>query len=289
MKDSVRAWMLRHPRTKALAISAIEYGQRTRNAVIGAYELGKLIYEDWKFRPYVAKERRCGDLQFDFLISDKTAASWYDTNANQAIPEKLWCRDHLKAGQHAVDCGAHHGMMAVLFSKWVGPTGHVTCYEIVGKNRRIIRKNLDLNGCDNVTIRPFGVADRSGLVRVSRNAGNPNVSSAVVEMKVVSLDHDLGAKKVDFLKIDVEGHELSALKGARRIIHEDHPTICLEIHNFLFSDPLKITQGIFEIISPKTYRFWILPEILGAVAPLGPDALEVLAGYSNPHLFCVPV
>jgi FkbM family methyltransferase len=162
-------------------------------------------YERLTFRPYVAPDRRCGSDPFDFLIADPVAKAWYDTSPEQGLPEKLWCRDHIRPGFHAVDCGAHHGMMTVLFSKWVGGAGRVTCYEVITANRDVIRKNLALNKCSNVSIRPFGVGERNETILLDANLGNADVRRVQRTSKfaVVSLDSDLAGSTVDLLKLDV--------------------------------------------------------------------------------------
>src|SRR4029077_11228960 len=47
--------------------------------------------------------------------------------------------------------------------------------------------------------------------------------------KVTALD-DIAKSEVDIMKIDVEGHEVQVLKGARRLIEKWHPLIFLEAH-----------------------------------------------------------
>jgi FkbM family methyltransferase len=256
-------------------------------------------FEKLTFRRYVARDRHCGSDTFDFLIVDPVARAWYDSSADQGLPEKFWCRDHIKPGFHVVDCGAHHGMMSVLFSKWTGPAGRVTAYEIARGNREAMLKNLALNSCTNVTVRPFGVGDRSGSVSINALNGNAvahvlNDGNAAVHRlprlrsaKLVALDDDLDGRRVDFVKIDVEGSEVAALRGARRIISERCPILCLELHNFYFVDRRAALREIFSIASPRIYRFEILPDVLDPIRPL--TDLDEVERYENPHVFCTPL
>jgi len=247
--------------------------------------------------PYIARDRRCGELVFDFVIADSVAASWYDSVPDQWLPEREWCREHIRPGDFIVDCGAHHGMMAVLFGLWTGPTGRVISYEALPWNADVARENVKLNGLDNVEVRALGVSDRSQRLTATTNqknivvghAGVVSLEGATVEVELVRLDDDLGPN-VDFLKVDVEGSDLQALRGARRLLRS-RPTIDLELHNSLFEDRIKTLTEIFRMLGPHSYRYEILPEVLSPEwvrVDNGLPDLEWLAAYDNPHVGCVP-
>src|SRR5581483_7494883 len=123
-----------------------------------------------------------------------------------------------RPGSTVVDCGAHHGMMTVLFSKAVGPQGRVIAYEVLPENASVIRQNAVLNRCDNVTVRPVGIGAAPGSLTVTENASNTVVlgdaASGERIVEIVRLDDDLpAALNIDFIKVDVEGHDLEALQG----------------------------------------------------------------------------
>lgn len=234
------------------------------------------------FEPYIATERICGNDRFDFWITDEVAKSWYDTTPDQTLPEKLWCRDHIKPGMRVVDCGAHHGMMSVLFSKWTGLSGRVTAYEVMPSNRAVVAQNLELNSCTNVTVRPYGLGARPGLGMFAKNKGNAVRSVRTRAFEITSLDADI--EHVDFVKIDVEGSELEALRGSRRVISQCRPIICLELHCFLFKDRAAVLEEIAALL--EGYSFDVLDNILGQPHKL--SDLRDLAHLENPHLFCIP-
>lgn len=244
------------------------------------------------FEPYVAKERKFEEETFDFLIADVTAKSWYDGSPNQFMSERAWCKQHLRKGDNVVDCGAHHGLMSILFALWVGPQGSVTSYEALPSNAGVIEKNARLNQLSNITVRPVGVGDVPERVTVALNAGNVIVQDGLGEkqIEVVRLDDDLPQGKVfNLVKIDVEGSELRALRGARQLLKK-RPIVVLEIHNFLFSNREETIASIFKILSPT---FWTY-EVLGGILSLefhqfdGPIDVKWLAGFDNPHVFCIP-
>jgi FkbM family methyltransferase len=237
------------------------------------------------FVPYIGRDFFFGDHTFDFWITDPVAQLWYNS-PNQSMPERWWCFHHIKPGMTVVDCGAHHGMMSVLFSKWTAPKGCVVAYEVVPGNRAVIEQNVTLNGLSNVVVRPYGVAAHKGKLMLKEDSNAHPGGDA--EFDVTTIDDDLAGKRVHFLKMDVEGGELEALRGARQLLRQK-PIVDLEIHNFHFQDRVRTLREIFALLSPRDWSYELLPEIAGTPTPVdGPLDLDDLAKYDNPHVFCIP-
>lgn len=232
------------------------------------------------------------EYQFDFLISDPTAAEWY-ASEHQNLPEYEWCIDHIKPGDTVVDCGAHHGMTTMMFARATGQTGRVYAYEALPMNAGVIIRNAEINEMRNVIVRPLAVSDYNGSAYFHGNltngclAQNETASERVV---VVRLDDDLPESvKVDFIKIDVEGSDVGAVNGAMRVL-SSRPVIDLELHNFLFKDRRASLNAIFGALAPLRYRFAVLLDIWGKVEEKGSEIdLGWLAQFDNPHVFCVPI
>ncbi len=250
-----------------------------------------------KFAPYVAKDRIFGEYRFDFIIENETAQSWYDGSPNQWMPERGWCVSKLRPGMIVVDCGAHHGMLSTIFAHAVGGQGAVYAYEALPSNAEVIVRNAKMNHSENIRVRPVGVGEENASMAVDFNSSNTVVMSTdraldgdgIERIRIVRLDDDLPPNiKVDFIKIDVEGHDLSALRGMPRILAQ-RPMIDLELHNFIFNDKYLTLSEIVAILNPLRYQWELLGEIGGAPVPIG-TTLEVaeLARFENPHLFGVP-
>jgi FkbM family methyltransferase len=149
----------------------------------------------------------------------------------------------VKPGFTVVDVGAHIGYYSLLFSRLVGPTGHVIAFEPVPMNFEFLVENLKLNSCTNTEPVNRAVLDRHRRIRVDTPQNDPlpvGVSFAEpkdhgnVAVEAVSLDEfALGrTERVDFLKVDAEGAEDKVLDGAQAIIERDHPLIMMEVHHF---------------------------------------------------------
>lgn len=250
------------------------------------------------FDAYVAKDRVLGEMTFDFIIANEVAKSWYDNEPNQHMPERQMCLDRLRPGMTVVDGGAHHGMMSVIFSKAVGPSGKVIAYEALPSNAEIVQKNADLNSLENIAVRPVGLGLKRSRVSFTENHGNAVVGESTSLFKrlfdkreairVVALDADLPkGTKVDFLKIDIEGSEADAIEGMKKTIAQ-RPIIDLEIHNWLFPDPeaalVKLRDGL------AGYRYTALGEIFGETREMGREFdIPYLRQFKNPHVFCDPI
>ncbi|MBC8040303.1 MAG: FkbM family methyltransferase, partial [Opitutaceae bacterium] len=152
-------------------------------------------------------------------------------------------RRWVRPGFVACDIGANIGTYTVPLSRLVGPTGHVVSFEPNRPTFACLRQNIRQNRLGNVTLLraaagpECGVAD---LVVTANNFGEvhlaPPAAAAdsrnhagqvrdaasahdTARVAVTTVDAEvarLGLTRVDFIKIDVEGFELAALRGAAR-------------------------------------------------------------------------
>ena len=246
------------------------------------------------FEPYVARGIALGEHRLDFLVADETGQEWYDEGGDRLIPERRWCLEHIRPGFTVVDCGGHHGLLSILFSLATGDTGRVLTWEASPRNAGIFARNVALNGRGNITLTNRALGAAPGSVAFHDNGGNTQLGNAAHDvasetvMQVHRLDDEIGAARVDFLKIDVEGSELAILQGAGRVL-DQRPIIDLEIHNFLFDDPHAVLTAIFAILDARRYSYAVLPQPISEIIEVGREMrLDWLARFDNPHVFCTP-
>ena len=89
-----------------------------------------------------------------------------------------------------------------------------------------------------------------------------------VEVRTAPLD-SLGMTEIGFIKIDVEGHELAVLRGARETLERDHPTLLIELDQRYLERPLE--QVVHEISSLGYDGFFILDRELRPIVELSVD------------------
>lgn len=167
----------------------------------------------------------------------------------------------IKPGMIVCDIGANFGQHTIILSKLVGPTGKVFAIEASPINVEYIHRTVDINNCDNVKIIQCGVwSHKTELIFSHVNGAEatsfcsnkdnireiePNPACKYQTIKVFSLD-DLIADNIDFVKIDIEGSELFAIRGAKRLLKLKSP-ILMELN--VFTSRTFMGVEIIEIIN----------------------------------------
>jgi FkbM family methyltransferase len=154
----------------------------------------------------------------------------------------------LPKGGVAIDVGAHGGQFTRLLSSMVGPTGTVVAVEPSGYARSILAPALFLRGVRNAIVVACALGDRCG-VQVLRTPlkrlgamgwGLANLSAADQQQRatisepvpVLTLDDLVGAMalaRIDFIKVDIEGHEAAFVAGSRATLARHRPALLLEM------------------------------------------------------------
>ena len=148
--------------------------------------------------------------------------------------ERKFLRRTLSPGDVAIDVGANIGIYTQLLSRWVGPTGLVHSFEPSPKNfGRLQRATRKLA---NVRLSQSAVGESSrrttlyvsDKLNVDHRAYLPEGDSRhTVPIEMIALDdYFKPGERVDLIKMDIQGYELHALRGASRVL-ADNPGIKL--------------------------------------------------------------
>ncbi len=152
-------------------------------------------------------------------------------------------RQLLPAGTALLDVGANLGYFSLLAARWVGPGGRVDSVEPDPLNRQRLQANLVANGFDGkVKVHPVAASDHSGELRLWHPDGagaNHGMASTVVVPQGAAREFtvrcqrlaDVVAECPDVVKMDVEGAELSALKGMEPWFRRQQPPKLVIEHN----------------------------------------------------------
>ena len=187
--------------------------------------------------------------------------------------EIAFVRRFLQPGMVVLDIGAHQGLYTMLASKCVRPRGRVVAFEPSPRERRALRLHAWLNLCQNVTIEPFAIGNEDAhadlfVVQGAQTGCNslrpPNVLSETrpVSVRVIRLDDWMAREKlerVDFIKLDVEGAELDALKGADRLLtRRPRPAILAEVQDVRTEPWGYRAKEIIRHLSKRGFRWFAL-------------------------------
>lgn len=164
----------------------------------------------------------------------------------------------VQPGQVVFDVGAHVGYYALLAATRVGPTGHVWAFEPVPENFAYLQQHIALNHLSNLTCLQMAVADVSGttLFRKGGTRSTGSLSSdGELTVTTISLD-DLversQAPTPHIIKLDVEGAELAALAGARKLLLRAHPKIYVATHS------VTLHRDCAMLLEEMNYRVTVL-------------------------------
>ena len=150
----------------------------------------------------------------------------YKTYADRAERELL--RKILFKGAVVVDVGANIGIYSRFLSRYVGPKGVVHSFEPSPDNfRRLSAATRDLS---NVRLTQAVIGERSGecklyvsdKLNVDHRAYETDDSRRVIPIEMIALDdYFKTGQRVDLIKMDIQGYELHALRGAQRVLQEN--------------------------------------------------------------------
>ena len=147
----------------------------------------------------------------------------------------------------AIDIGAHVGYWSKrliqdfeIVYAFEPEKEHVECLRLNVNNHRLI-------------INEIGLSDKSEVLKFEKsieNSGMSRISSTGKDLVCVPLDQ-FQIINVDFMKIDVEGHELSVLLGAKETISKFKPVLFIEILHGLDTT---IRTQLFDFIAKFNYN-----------------------------------
>lgn len=151
----------------------------------------------------------------------------------------------IQPGGIIYDVGANIGYVSLLLAKAAGEAGRVYAFEALPANVERLRHNLAINTIGSrVTVVPAAVTQSvgpltflvhasGGMGKVQGSAGRDDHYQAQVTVAGISLDEfvfDQGNPAPQVVKMDIEGGEVLALPGMRRLLAEVHPLLLMELH-----------------------------------------------------------
>jgi FkbM family methyltransferase len=146
-----------------------------------------------------------------------------------------------ESGDVVIDAGACWGDTMLYFADKVGSQGKVYCFEFDADNLRILQSNLDLNPslASSIKVIQKALWDKSGEV-IDYLGNGPGTSlihtdgqqaQQVSTLTIDGLVDEENLEKVDFIKMDIEGAELKALRGAEQTIRAFRPKLAISLYH----------------------------------------------------------
>ena len=173
----------------------------------------------------------------------------------------------VREGDVVLDVGANIGYYTVRFGKLVGSGGRVIAAEPTLNYRNILERNIAENGLTNVRILDYGFSDRADTVRIdigpsSATMHSPAGFDRVLFQETITISRlddvaeSLGLQRLDFVKIDVDGHEPFVLRGAWAVLGKYSPIILMEISHLHYFQAGVFGWDFFSEIRDKGFRIY---------------------------------
>lgn len=217
----------------------------------GLVKHGELTYELWN------------GLKFVVRPSSTDAAEVVVINSDYEYPKKYFPK---KSNSVILDIGANIGAFS-LYINTIVPNLKIYAIEPSSQNMKLLKKNILINEGKNIRTFQLAISDRNGFgnLDISKEFDSFSLvidkqkTSTTERVKLNTLNYfcvQNKIKKIDLLKIDIEGGEYALFKKSMSLIKKNVRTIIVESHDL---DNRHNYHTIIELL--KTNRFKILQTI----------------------------
>lgn len=200
--------------------------------------------------------------------------------ANTGLFEKL-----VRPGDTVFEVGANFGWYAAHFARWVGASGHVHAFEPIPFIYDLAEDAIEINHCaDRVVLNKVGLGTIKGTAPVYTFPGESHSLSSCSNLGrsdaqphpcvMTTLDAyvgEAGVERIDFMKLDVEGHENDVFQGGRGVLSRpDAPVIAFEVNSGILDH-----RNVKPVMLQRTLRdygytgFWVITPPRGAISVTG--------------------
>lgn len=175
----------------------------------------------------------------------------------------------IKEGDTVMDVGANIGIQSLRMSKLVGQGGSVISCEPFTHIRERLQKNIALNRIENIRVINKALSDTSQKLKVNIDPAMWNLGASTLrsqsqntgptEIELIKGDElltNLNIKRLDFIKIDVEGFEFKVLKGLEESIDRYKPRIVFEYDAHYQGDVSHSFSDFYHFFHQKSYELY---------------------------------
>lgn len=177
----------------------------------------------------------------------------------------------LKPGMFFIDAGANIGLYTLFAARHVTEEGRVVAIEPSTREMAILRHNVVGNNLGNVTLCPVALSDHAGevelLVAPMRHAGHNTLGAfgyntpldhreRVSAMRLDDLVEAQDLKRVDVIKMDIEGAELAALRGGCETLRKHKPVLLLELSDRALNPQRATSADVLVLLAGHGYRVY---------------------------------
>jgi len=209
----------------------------------------------------------------------------YELNLNELIDSSIYydgcfepktvavINKYVKRGMTVLDIGANVGCHTLRLAKLVGQDGKVIAFEPLTVVFTKLKCNLELNSFSNVTLEKIALSNENRdnqavhfyanwpLYSDSHNELHPVHCGRPTEEMInfVTLDDYVQSKeikKIDFIKLDVDGHEYKVIQGGINSIKTFKPIMIIEFCRYTLMEFNDSLEDLIDLLTSIGYYFY---------------------------------
>ena len=176
----------------------------------------------------------------------------------------------IKKGDVVLDIGAHIGYYTLIAAKIVGDKGKVYAFEPDPKNFSLLKKNIEENNYKNVVPINKAVSNNNGKIKLYINPANTgdhrifksaDKRGGIITETITLDDYFKNDIKIDFIKIDIQGAEHTALLGAKNILrYNKNLKIITEVEPLLLRNAGSSTRMYLNFLEKNYFSLYEINE-----------------------------
>ena len=167
-----------------------------------------------------------------------------------------------------IDCGCNYGFYS-FYTASLSTQNSVVAIEASPATTKDFEKNLILNKFSNIVLKNFAISDTDNTTVIFNESENDWESSLshnkfiqkkrtrieTQKIDTILKDHEIDGYSL-LIKLDIEGHELQAIEGAKKIIKKYKPIIIIELSSYIFSTNKKGSDYLKNFLKDFNYNIY---------------------------------
>ena len=157
--------------------------------------------------------------------------------------------------------------MLFLLTKQVGASGTVIAFEPTRHFGDVLRKNVEANQLNNVEIIDFGLSNKAQDLEIdigpsSATLHSPEGFDKVIDKEKISLTtldtfvRERALDRIDFIKIDIDGHEPLFFEGAWEALEKYAPIVIFEVSHLHYLEAGVAAWDFYDLVCSKGFKFY---------------------------------
>ena len=172
----------------------------------------------------------------------------------------------VKPNATVIDIGANIGFYSEILSKIVGANGSVHCFEPDITNFNYLQKRCA--SLANVTMNKKAIADTSQNIKiytskklnVDHRTYKPDEFDTEIDIEAISLDEYLSGKSVDFIKMDIQGFEMAAVKGMLNTLRNNNLKMLSEFWPYGMKKAGSSVMEYFTLLKQLQFTIYLIKD-----------------------------